>query len=205
VCSQRWALTTHPRCALPCPCQLCACLHPILVRSALQSVLHDLTKQQQPPSTKAKHSTCQGTVIMPLPHIGEVLVPACSKLFGLIANLKDPYFQLSLSVGPIANLKGHYFQPSLSVCCLSVSDRHFYASSLTNFHETWSHGPYCDLVWPRPQWSRLATEGPRNAFLKISKNYQKSQNSNFKILVHHFFRVCLLCIVKKIWTRFELN
>jgi len=23
--------------------------------------------------------------------------------------------------------------------------------------------------------------------LKISKNYQKSQNSNFKILVHHFF------------------
>jgi len=35
----------------------------------------------------------------------------------------------------------------LSVC---VSDRHFYPSTLTNFHETWSQGPYCDLVWPRP-------------------------------------------------------
>ena len=32
----------------------------------------------------------------------------------------------------------------------------------------------------------MAAEGPRDAFLKISKNSQKSQNSNFKILVHHF-------------------
>jgi len=33
---------------------------------------------------------------------------------------------------------------------------------------------------------------------KISKNSQKSQNSNFKILVHHFLRLCLLGIVKKL-------
>jgi len=33
--------------------------------------------------------------------------------------------------------------------------------------------------------------------LKISKNSQKSQNSNFKILAHHLLRLCLLCIVKK--------
>jgi len=33
--------------------------------------------------------------------------------------------------------------------CLSVSDRHFYPSSLTHFDETWSQGPYSDLVWPR--------------------------------------------------------
>jgi len=33
--------------------------------------------------------------------------------------------------------------------------------------------------------------------LKISKNSQKSQNSNFKILVYHFLHLCLLCIVKK--------
>jgi len=36
----------------------------------------------------------------------------------------------------------------------------------------------------------------RDAFLKISKNSQKSQNSNFRILVHHFLHLCLLCIVK---------
>jgi len=64
---------------------------------------------------------------------------------------------LCLYVGPIANLKGHYFQPSLSVSlsvclfvCVCVSDRHFYPSTLTDFHETWSQGPYSDLVWPRP-------------------------------------------------------
>jgi len=49
----------------------------------------------------------------------------------------------------IANLKGHYFQLSLSVC-LCVSDRHFYPLTLTDFDETWSQGPYSDLVWPRP-------------------------------------------------------
>ena len=30
------------------------------------------------------------------------------------------------------------------------------------------------------------------------KNSQKSQNSNFRILVHHFLCLCLLCIVKKL-------
>ena len=38
----------------------------------------------------------------------------------------------------------------LSVClcmCLCVSDRHFYPSTLTDFDETWSPGPYSDLVW----------------------------------------------------------
>jgi len=35
--------------------------------------------------------------------------------------------------------------------------------------------------------------------LKISKKIaQKLQNSNFKILVHHFLRLCLLCIAKKL-------
>jgi len=56
-------------------------------------------------------------------------------------------------VDPIANLKGHYFKPSLSVSlsvCVCVSDRHFYPSTLTDFDETWSQGPYSDLVWPRP-------------------------------------------------------
>jgi len=37
----------------------------------------------------------------------------------------------------------------------------------------------------------------RRLVLKISKNSQKSQNSILKILVHHFLRLCLLCIVKK--------
>ena len=52
-------------------------------------------------------------------------------------------------VGPIANLKGNYFQLSLSMS-LSVCEQHFYPSTLTNFDETWSQGPYSDLVWPRP-------------------------------------------------------
>jgi len=30
--------------------------------------------------------------------------------------------------------------------CLCVSDRHFYPSTLTDFDETWSQGPYSDLV-----------------------------------------------------------
>ena len=33
---------------------------------------------------------------------------------------------------------------------LSVSDRHFYPLTLTDFDETWSQEPYCDLVWLRP-------------------------------------------------------
>jgi len=39
----------------------------------------------------------------------------------------------------------------LSAClCVRVSDQHFYPSALTDFDETWSQGPYSDLVWPRP-------------------------------------------------------
>jgi len=53
---------------------------------------------------------------------------------------------VSIAVGPMANLKSPYFQPSLSVR-LSVSDLHFYPSALTDFDETWSQGPYSDLVW----------------------------------------------------------
>jgi len=39
---------------------------------------------------------------------------------------------------------------SAKFVCLCVSDWHFYPSALTDFDETWSKGPYCDLVWPRP-------------------------------------------------------
>jgi len=44
----------------------------------------------------------------------------------------------------------------------------------------------------------------RRLFENFKKNSQKSQNSSFKILVHHFLRLCLLCIVKNA-TRFEQN
>jgi len=54
-------------------------------------------------------------------------------------------------IGPIANLKGQlkliFSRVCLPVC---VSDRHFYPSPLTDFDETWSQRPCCDLVWPRP-------------------------------------------------------
>jgi len=38
----------------------------------------------------------------------------------------------------------------------------------------------------------------RRLFENFQKKSQKSQNSNFKILVHHFLPLCLLCIVKKL-------
>jgi len=38
----------------------------------------------------------------------------------------------------------------------------------------------------------------RRLFENLKKFSKKSQNLNFKILVHHFLRLCLLCIVKKI-------
>jgi len=64
-------------------------------------------------------------------------------------------------VGPIANLKAWRALIFSRVClsvrvcvcvsvCQCVSDRHFYPSTLTEFDETWSQGPYYNLVWPRP-------------------------------------------------------
>jgi len=44
--------------------------------------------------------------------------------------------------------------------------------------------------------AQIGRRGIARAFLKIS-NSQKSQNFNFKILVRHFLRLRLLCIVKK--------
>jgi len=94
-----------------------------------------------------------------------------------------------------------YVCVSVCVCvCVCVSDRHFYVPF--NGDRFWRN-----LVTRTLLWSSLAATimveigrrgGPRDAFLKISKNSQKSQNSNFKILVHHFLRLCLLCIVKNI-------
>ena len=40
--------------------------------------------------------------------------------------------------------------PACLSVCVCVSDRHFYPSTLTDFDETWSKGPYSDVVWPRP-------------------------------------------------------
>jgi len=55
---------------------------------------------------------------------------------------------VTLFVGPIAKPEAHLF--SAESVCLCVSDGHVYPSSLTDFDETWSQGPYFDLVWPRP-------------------------------------------------------
>ena len=95
----------------------------------------------------------------------------------------------------MANLKRHYFQPSLSVC---VSDRHFYPPMLTDFDETWFQGPYSDLVWPRPYWSRSAAEGRHDAFLKIRKKSEKSQ-FEFQNSGPSFFCVCVSCVL---WKKF---
>jgi len=44
---------------------------------------------------------------------------------------------------------------------------------------------------------QIGRRGTARRLFENFKNSQKSQNSNFKILVHHFLRLCLLCIVKK--------
>jgi len=86
--------------------------------------------------------------------------------------------------GLIANLKGHYFQPSLSVClCLWPALLPF------NIDRFW-----WILVTRTLLWSSLATtimvqigrRGTVRRLFENLKNSQKSKNSNFKILVHHF-------------------
>jgi len=44
---------------------------------------------------------------------------------------------------------------------------------------------------------QIGRRGTVRRLFKNLKNCQKSQNLNFKILVHHFLCLCLLCIVKK--------
>ena len=125
-------------------------------------------------------------------------------------NLCSPCVQMSLPlpkrlcnhnclfVGPIANLKGHHFQPSLSVClsvCLWPALLPF------NTDRFWWNLVTRTLLWSSLAATIMVQIGRRQTwdiFLKISNNSQKSQNSNVKILVHHFLRLCLLCIVKKL-------
>jgi len=45
---------------------------------------------------------------------------------------------------------------------------------------------------------QIGRRGPHDAFLKMSKNSQKSQNLNFKILVYHFFASVSPVYCKKI-------
>jgi len=67
-----------------------------------------------------------------------------------------------------------------------------------------------NLVTRTLLWSSLAANimvqiGCRETARRLFENFKKfskSLNSNFKILVHHFLRLCLLCIVKKFdWGR----
>jgi len=113
-------------------------------------------------------------------------------------------WHLSVCIGPIANLKGHYFQPSLSVClsvCLWLALLPF------NVNRFWRNLVTRTLLWCSLAVTimvQIGHRGTTHCLLKISTNSEKSQNSNFKILVHHFLRMCLLCIVKN-WTRFKQN
>jgi len=93
--------------------------------------------------------------------------------------------------GPIANLKGPYFQPSLSACACACLWPALLPFNVDRF--------WWNLVTRTLLWSSSAAEGPCNAVWKFQKKSQKSQNSNFKILRHHFLRLCLLCTLKKIW------
>ena len=43
---------------------------------------------------------------------------------------------------------------------------------------------------------QIARRGTARRLFENLKNSQKSQNSNFKILVQYFLHLCLLCIVK---------
>jgi len=110
----------------------------------------------------------------------------------------------SRTVGPIANLKGHYFQPSLSVC-LSVCLWPVFLPF--NVYRFWRNLVTRTLLWCSLAATIMVQIGRRETAQRLFenlKNSQKSHNSNFQILVHHFLRLCLLCIVKKfdsIWTK----
>ena len=100
----------------------------------------------------------------------------------------------------VANLKGHYFQPSLTVS-LSVCVCVWPALLPFNVNQFWRN-----LITRTLLWSSLAVtmvqigrRGTARHLFENFKNSQKSQNSNFKILVHRFLRLCLLFIVKKFW------
>ena len=63
-----------------------------------------------------------------------------------------------------------------------------------------------NLVTRTLLWSSLAATimvqiGRRGTVWRLFENFKKfflkSQNSNCRILVHHFWRLCLLCIIKK--------
>jgi len=106
---------------------------------------------------------------------------------------------MSMSVGPIANLKGHYCQPSLSVSlCVCL----WPALLPCNVDRFWRN-----LVTRTPLWSSLAATimiqiGRRGTTRRLCENFEKFSKLTefeFQILVHHFLRLCLLCIVKKFW------
>jgi len=44
---------------------------------------------------------------------------------------------------------------------------------------------------------QIGRRGTVRRLFENLKKFSKSQNSNFRILVHHFLHLCLLCIVKK--------
>jgi len=97
-----------------------------------------------------------------------------------------------LNIGPITNLKGPYFQPSLSVC-LCVSDWHFYPSTLTDFDETWSQGPYSDLVRLRPCPDRR--RGTARCLLENLKKNLKSHRIRISKFWSIIFCVCVSCVL----------
>ena len=109
---------------------------------------------------------------------------------------------LAASIGRLQNWRAIIFSRVCLSVCLCVSDRHFYPSTLTDFDETWSQGPHCDLVWPdhngpdRPQRDRATP------FWKFQKILQNHRILIFKTLVDHFLHLCQPCTVKKS-TRFE--
>jgi len=88
----------------------------------------------------------------------------------------------------------HQFLGYRTIVCPVCDVGVLWPNGWTDQDETWHAG--------RPQpWQHCVKCGPT---CPSPQNSQKSQNSNLKILVHHFLRLCLLCNVKKS-TRFEQN
>ena len=120
-------------------------------------------------------------------------VSAVGRLFLTDYRLHWWNFFVGNFIVPIANLKGHYFQPSLSVCV-----RLWPALLPFNVDRFWRNLVTRILLWSSLPATIMVQIGRRGTALCLFENSRKSQNSNFKILVHHFLRLCLLCIVKKI-------
>ena len=84
----------------------------------------------------------------------------------------------------------------LSVC-LSLTGTSTLPSTLTDFDETWSQGPYSDLVLAATIIFQIGRWGTARRLFENLKKFSKITVFEFQNSGPAFLRLCLLCIVNK--------